>query len=170
MQDDTIERIPPVDLEAEMSLLGGLMVAQDGAAEIVDILEPEDFFSHVHEAIFTAIHNVWREKKRIDVPLLVQWLEAHGSLARVGGEEYLRAIEGERIVGSKGNRAAIISMARKIATLSVLRAIAEFGSLLQKFAYECDNGEEVIRKATPIKEATWDARLIRLRKIEALHD
>ncbi len=47
-----IDRIPPQNLEAEMALLGSILVDREIMAVVAEIVKPPDFYAHVHESIY----------------------------------------------------------------------------------------------------------------------
>jgi len=51
----TIDRIPPQNLEAEMALLGSILVDREIMGVIGEIVRAEDFYAHVHGTIYNAI-------------------------------------------------------------------------------------------------------------------
>ena len=50
-----VDRIPPHNLEAEMAVLGSILVDREMMATVGEILQPNDFYAHVHESIFLAL-------------------------------------------------------------------------------------------------------------------
>ena len=50
-----IDRIPPNNLEAEMALLGSVLVDREMMATVSEIVRPEDFYASLHEAIYLAL-------------------------------------------------------------------------------------------------------------------
>ena len=49
------ERTPPQDLQAEQSVLGGMLLSKDAIADVVEVLKERDFYRPAHELIFDAI-------------------------------------------------------------------------------------------------------------------
>ena len=80
---------PPHSIEAEQSVLGGLLLSNHAWDEIADYLQEEDFYRHPHRLIFRAISNLSANNQPIDVLTLTDKLRECQLLDKVGGEVYL---------------------------------------------------------------------------------
>lgn len=82
-------RVPAYSLEAEMSVLGSMLLDDRVADEITTLLNDEDFYRPAHAEIFRAMRQLLRSMKGIDFLTLREELVARGKLAEIGGEGYL---------------------------------------------------------------------------------
>lgn len=82
-------RIPPQNLEAEMALLGSLMLRPEAIFEIVDIVAPDVFYSPKHRMVFEAMLELFSKSTPIDLLSLSTRLREKGRLDTVGGGTYL---------------------------------------------------------------------------------
>lgn len=83
-------RRPPHSLEAEQSLLGGLLIDNAAYAKVVDQIAAGDFYHHAHKLIFGAIAQLIAERKPADVVTVFEQL---GDLAEeAGGLKYINAV------------------------------------------------------------------------------
>jgi replicative DNA helicase len=82
-------RIPLYSIEAEMSVLGSMILAQRAAEEIVTILNEDDFFRPAHQIVFRAIRQLVTNHKEIDLVTLRTELQERQMLTEVGGIDYL---------------------------------------------------------------------------------
>ena len=58
------ERTPPQNIEAEMSVLGGMMLSKDAVADVTEILQPDDFYtSPSHALIFEIIMQFFGDRR-----------------------------------------------------------------------------------------------------------
>ncbi len=80
---------PPFSLEAEQSVLGGLMLDNSTWREVADILGPEDFYRHNHQRIFRAIRHLAKNHQPFDLITLGDTLYKEGKLDEAGGLSYL---------------------------------------------------------------------------------
>lgn len=90
----------PYDLEAEMQVLGSIMIRPDLIFAISNILKSEDFFLNSHQIVFESLENLIKESDHtteIDSIRLIQYLEDHGNLEKVGGAEAIFRIS-ERVL------------------------------------------------------------------------
>ncbi|MDR1295694.1 MAG: replicative DNA helicase, partial [Bifidobacteriaceae bacterium] len=53
------DRIPPQDIDAEMCVLGGMMMSKDAIAEVVEVLRPEDFYRPAHETVYGVVIDLY---------------------------------------------------------------------------------------------------------------
>jgi replicative DNA helicase len=90
------DRTPPASLEAEMALLGSMILEPKVIADVIGILRgPESFYSDAHGAIYEGLVALQDKHNAVDVLLLGERLKDQGKLDAVGGVDYLiRLAEG----------------------------------------------------------------------------
>ncbi len=81
--------LQPHSLEAEQSVLGGLLVSPDVWGEIADIINADDFYRPNHRQIYREISQLAEENDPIDIITLADKLQAKGVLETVGGLSYI---------------------------------------------------------------------------------
>jgi replicative DNA helicase len=122
-------RIPPQNLEAEQSVLGAMMLSAEAMAEVVEVLEAEDFYRGSHAKIFSTLRNLFAHGEPVDVITAVEALRKQGVLDEVGGPLYLRDLVDEvptpagaqhyaRIVADAALRRRLIGASADIIDLS----------------------------------------------------
>ena len=84
-------QLPPHSLEAEQSVLGGLLL-DNSAWPKIEALEPEHLFSDAHREIFTAMRSLFTGGAPVDVVTLAEALKTRGRLDYIGGMPYLAAL------------------------------------------------------------------------------
>ena len=82
-------RIPPHSIQAEQSVLGGLMLSNTAWDQVADRVVREDFYRREHQLIFSAIEKLADEQKPFDVVTLSEELERIGGLEDAGGMSYI---------------------------------------------------------------------------------
>ena len=82
-------KLQPRSVEAEQSVLGGLMIAQDAWDSVAELLGPEDFYRSDHRLIFRQIRKLAEASEPVDVVTLADKLQASGELDVAGGHAYL---------------------------------------------------------------------------------
>jgi replicative DNA helicase len=85
-------KLPPHSLEAEQSVLGGLMLDNDAADKIGDVLGAEDFYSDGHRIVYRHVTQLIAEGKPADVVTVSEALASTQKLDYVGGLAYLGAL------------------------------------------------------------------------------
>jgi replicative DNA helicase len=92
MQSPPEELVPLRSLEAEMSVLGSMLLSERAADEIVTILSEDDFYQPAHREIFRAMRQLINNAKPVDLVTLKDELIARDSLRTVGGIDYLAQV------------------------------------------------------------------------------
>jgi replicative DNA helicase len=108
-------RLPPHSVEAEQSVLGGLML--DGAAwdQVADRVVAEDFYRNDHKLIFEAARTLIERNQPCDAVTLSGHLESQGMLDQVGGLAYLGSLV--RDTPTSANIRAYADIVRERSTL-----------------------------------------------------
>ena len=79
----------PYNRDAEMALLGCLLIDNDIAAELVEKLSEEDFYQESHKYILRAMQQVFNDRKPVDLVTVSDQLESEGKIEKAGGIVYL---------------------------------------------------------------------------------
>lgn len=122
-------RLPPQNLEAERSVLGAMMLSPDAVADVVELLEPEDFYRSAHGRIYRALRGLFARGEPVDVITAVEALRREGALEEVGGPLAIRDLVDEtptpagaahyaRIVADAALRRRLITAAADIMDLA----------------------------------------------------
>ncbi len=83
-------RVPPQNLEAEESVLGAMMLSADAIADVVEILQPEDFYRGANGRIYGTLRGLYGRGEPVDIITAVEALRREGILEDVGGHLYVR--------------------------------------------------------------------------------
>lgn len=85
------ERPLPQDMDAEQSVIGGMLLSTQVIEEVAAALKAADFYRPAHQTIYSTILDLYGQSRapRIDPIILAAELDARGELARVGGAAYL---------------------------------------------------------------------------------
>ncbi len=85
-----VPQLPPQNLDAEKGVLGSILLVSAVYDDVADVLEPEHFYLHAHQQIFTAIREM-RAKgdSGIDPVTLAALLDSRGQLEEIGGIDTL---------------------------------------------------------------------------------
>ncbi len=82
-------RIPPHSIEAEMALLGSIMLRPDAIYEVVEIVGPQSFYFEKHRIIFQTMLELFEKHTPIDILSLSSRLKEKDQLESLGGTSYL---------------------------------------------------------------------------------
>jgi len=123
-------KLPPHSVEAEQSVLGGLMLEASALDKISDLMTADDFYRHEHRLIFGQIVRLSELSKPVDVITVAESLEIAGELDKVGGLPYLGSLA--QNVPSAANIRRYGEIVRE---RSIMRKLAEVGSDIASSAY-----------------------------------
>lgn len=87
-----VDRIPPSNLDAEMALLGSILVDKEIMPAVAEIVRPNDFYAAFHETIFQALFSLFERGEPLDKVTLSEELKQRGLLDKVGGLAYLTSL------------------------------------------------------------------------------
>ena len=132
MAEDTLAslKIPPHSVEAEQSVLGGLLLENEALDKIADLIKPGDFYRHDHRVIYEHISRLIEQSKPADIVTVAESLENSAQLAGVGGIAYLGALAQNTPSAANIRRYAEIVRER-----SVMRLLVEVGSDIAESAF-----------------------------------
>lgn len=88
-QSQTPDKLPPQNLEAEVSLLGSLMLDKDAFLKVGDFLETRDLYKKTHRNIYQAMQDLFEKGEPIDLLSVASRLKEKGQLEEAGGNAYL---------------------------------------------------------------------------------
>lgn len=145
-----LSRVPPQDLDAEQSALGGTLLSAQALREVRSALTAADFYRPAHAEIFTATCELADRGEPVDPITLAPELERRGSLARVGGATYLHTLV--NAVPTAANAAYYAEIIRRCAVRrhaieAHTRAITELYAGDDELAEMCDRHEADIHAA-----------------------
>jgi len=116
-------KMPPHNVEAEQSVLGGLMLVGDAWDRVADILNEGDFYRRDHRLIFGALHALVDQGKPLDVVTVSEYLDTNDQIDEAGGLGYL----GELVHNTPG-AANIKTYAEIVRERSVVRQLISAGN------------------------------------------
>jgi len=129
-RDDPSLRVPPHSLEAEQSVLGGLLLDNGAWDRVVDLLVAEDFYQPAHRTIFQAIARLIEMGKPADVVTVFDALQLVRAADICGGIVYLNAVAQSVLCAS-----SIRTYAELVRERSVLRRLVSTSDAIATQAF-----------------------------------
>jgi replicative DNA helicase len=123
-------KLPPHSIEAEQSVLGGLLLDNGAADRIADFLSGDHFYSDAHRLLYNAIMQLVADNKPADVVTLAEALGSINKLDYVGGMNYLAAL-----VENVPTAANIRRYAEIVHERAILRRLAAAGGEIAESAF-----------------------------------
>lgn len=85
----SVNKVYPHSLEAEMAVLGSMLISKDSIDSVSEILKPEHFYSDNNKLIYETIISLHDKKKAVDLITISEELKKTGNLEGVGGHKYI---------------------------------------------------------------------------------
>ncbi len=124
-------RIPPQNLEAEMALLGSIMLRPEALYDITEIINQDSFYSEKHKIIFETMMELFAKRSPIDLLSVSSKLSEKGWLDQIGGNTYLTEII--NVVPSSSNIAYYALIVQK---KYMMRRLIEASDHISQIGYD----------------------------------
>ncbi|HEX4044980.1 MAG TPA: replicative DNA helicase [Gammaproteobacteria bacterium] len=131
-------KVPPHSVDAEQSVLGGLMLDNRAWDQVADRLREPDFYRHEHRLIYRAIAKLLEHNKPVDVLTVSETLRELQELEQIGGEVYLF-----ELANNTPSAANISAYADIVRERSILRQLIAAASDISESAFQ-SQGRSVI--------------------------
>jgi replicative DNA helicase len=131
MADKAIQaaKVPPQNVDAEMSLLGAVLIDEETLADISEHVTPKDFYDKRHALIYDGMISLYEKHKPVDLLTLTDQLKKKNTLEDVGGSAYLTELTNyvptaahaeayAELVAQKAVRRRLIKSSAEIAEMS----------------------------------------------------
>ncbi len=133
--DFSSHKLPPQHIEAEQSILGGILIENDAINRVVEILAPDDFYRDAHRTIFEALIVLSEKDQPADLITLTAELQKKEQLDSVGGTSYIASL-----IDAVPTAANIEYYARIVKEKAVLRKLITTSTeiITRSYAYSDD--------------------------------
>ncbi|MGD0623329.1 MAG: replicative DNA helicase [Thermodesulfobacteriota bacterium] len=147
------QRLPPQSLEAEVSVLGGILLENEALNRVLEVIREGDFYRESHRTIFSALLELYERSEPADLITLSEVLKKREGFEAVGGIEYLNSL-----VNSVPTAANITYYAKIIKEKSILRKLINRATeiISQGYADSGDVDEFLDRAERSIFEISED--------------
>ena len=162
-------RVPPQSIEAELSVLGAMMLKKEAVTQAIELLRADEFYRQAHRVVFEAMESLVRDGEPVDIVTVTESLRKSGLLEQVGGITFLA-----NLTNSVPSTANLAHYAKIVKEKAILRALIDVSTEIAGMAYEgsediavqLDGAEQKILAIaggrttgafTPIKDVVFDA-------------
>ncbi|MFH1354631.1 MAG: replicative DNA helicase [Candidatus Omnitrophota bacterium] len=143
MPQIALEKIPPQNLEAEMAVLGSMLLDEEAISAACESLERTSFYKDSHQKIFDSIVSLFNANKAVDLVTLIDALKKDAALDDIGGASYLTALVNS--VPTAANIGHYVSIVKE---KSILRTLINNATKIVSLCYESEgNVDEVVDNA-----------------------
>jgi replicative DNA helicase len=176
--EDNLRKLPPQSLEAEESVLGGVLLDNTAIDRALEVLAPDDFYREAHRKIMRAMLELNQRGEPVDLVTLSDVLKVRGELQDIGGATYLAELADKvptaanvgyyaRIVRQKAVLRTLIQTATEIATLGY-ESSADVDQFLDEAEHKIFEISE--RKVRPSFFRIRDIMVDSMKAIEQLYE
>ncbi|MFW5884901.1 MAG: replicative DNA helicase [Patescibacteria group bacterium] len=136
-------KMPPNNIEAEISTLGALMIDKNAITKVADLLEADDFYKEKHEKIFQVIQDLYQEGDSLDILSVSSKLKEKKQLKDIGGKSYLT-----EIINAVPTASNVVSYANIVRKKAILRRLISTASDIVEMGYDEEKPvDEILDKA-----------------------
>ena len=154
MAEITKELLPPQNLEAEMAVLGSMMLDEKAISVVIELVEENYFYKENHRNVFEGICNLYNNSKAVDLVTVSDELKRLGLLDSIGGVSFLT-----ELVNSVPSAANVVHYAHLVKEKSILRALINNATCITSLAYEYEGDvDEALDKAETLIFNIRDSR------------
>lgn len=133
------DRLPPQNIEAEESILGGVLLDPEAVGRVAELLTPDTFYISAHQEIYRAALALHAQGSPTDLMCVTAWLQDQGLLEKVGGQSKLT-----QLVDSIVSAVNIDQYAALIKEKFLRRQLIKATNEVNRMAYDTSKSLEVI--------------------------
>jgi len=124
-------RLPPNSEEAELCVLGSILIYNDAVLGVSEFLRPEHFYNSNHGKIYQAMMDLYEDRMPIDMVTVSEKLKEEKILKKIGGKAFLA-----RLAGEVPTAANVESYGRIIKALSAKRELISAAGRISEKAFD----------------------------------
>lgn len=131
--DQALHKVPPQNVEAEMAVLGAMLLSQDAVVLAMEKIREDVFYRDVHRIIFNTILEMFDRAIPIDMLTLTDELKRQNQLEKIGGVNYIASL-----VNTVPSAAHIDHYLRIVFQKYVLRALISAAEVMIETSFNSD--------------------------------
>jgi replicative DNA helicase len=135
----TLQKLPPQNIDAELMVLGAILIENESIQTVAAILQPDDFYKDVHRRIFSVMLEMYERREAIDLVTLSDAMRGASGLENVGGSSYLA-----HLVSLVATAANIKFHAKIIREKAILRKLIHVSTDIVTQCYDDNKTEDSI--------------------------
>src|SRR5664279_478131 len=136
-------KVPPQNVDAEMSLLGAVLIDEETLADISEHVTAKDFYDKRHGTIYGGMMRLYEHHRPVDLLTLTEELKKKDELERIGGSAYLTELT--NYVPTAAHAEAYAEM---VSLKAVRRRLIKASAEISELGYDEDNNiQELLEKA-----------------------
>ncbi|MBN1474076.1 MAG: replicative DNA helicase [Syntrophaceae bacterium] len=141
--DPSLYKVPPQNIEAEQSILGGILLENSAINSALEFISKNDFYSEAHRKIFSVIVELSEKNEPVDIITLSNALKDKNMLDSVGGSAYIASL-----VDNVPSAANVANYAKIVKEKAILRGLIGSATDIINSCYGAGSDvDEVLDKA-----------------------
>ena len=162
-------RIPPQSIEAELSVLGAMMLKPAATTQAIELLRADEFYRQAHRAVFEAMEELVKNGEPVDIVTVTELLKKKNLIEQVGGISFLA-----NLTNSVPSTANLVHYAKIVKEKAILRSLIDASTEIAGAAYEASEdiaeqlddaerkilaiaGGQTTGAFVPVKDVVFDA-------------
>lgn len=138
-----VEKVPPQNIEAEIAVLGSMLIEEQAIAKAIEIMDESVFYKDAHRTVFKTIAELFSKNSVVDTVTIIEELRKKGQLDEVGGAPYIAAL-----TSSIPTAANIEYYAKIVKEKSILRQLINNATEIVHDCYESTgDADQILDKA-----------------------
>jgi replicative DNA helicase len=135
----TDKKIPPQAIDAEMAVLGSMLIEKDAVERALEIVDTPNFYLDTHQIVFDCIKALFNKNRAVDLVTLTEELKKRKKLNDIGGEAYL-----SELVGKVSTAAHVGHYAEIVYQKAILRDLIKTATSVVENCYDQNNEPETL--------------------------
>ena len=162
-------RIPPQSIEAELSVLGAMMLKPAATTQAIELLRADEFYRQAHRAVFEAMEELVKNGEPVDIVTVTELLKKKNLIEQIGGISFLA-----NLTNSVPSTANLVHYAKIVKEKAILRSLIDASTEIAGAAYEASEdiaeqlddaerkilaiaGGQTTGAFVPVKDVVFDA-------------
>jgi len=135
----SLDKVPPQNLDAEMAVLGSMLIDEDAISVAAEIIGSDSFYRDSHRKVFETILSLYSANKAVDLITLTDELKRSGILEEIGGVSFLTSLVNS--VPTSANISHYVSIVKE---KSILRALINNSTKIVSLCYGTEDNVDVL--------------------------
>jgi replicative DNA helicase len=148
-------RIPPHNIDAEQSVLGAMLESKEAIANVIEIVQADDFYKPAHTEIYDTIMALYGRGEAADAITVADELGRRNALEQIGGKHYITGL-----LEAYPTASSAAYYARIVEEHALLRRLIDAGNKIQEIGFELpEDVAEAVDKSEELIYNVGDKRL-----------
>ncbi|MEM9004534.1 MAG: replicative DNA helicase [Cyanobacteria bacterium P01_F01_bin.86] len=131
------DRMPPQNVEAEESILGGILLDPEAIGRVMELLNPDAFYVSAHKTVYRAALDLQGRGLPTDLMTITNWLKDRDLLEKIGGQSRIAQLVDRTISAANIDQYATLVMEK-----FMRRRLIQIGSEISQLGFEAESALE----------------------------